>query len=87
MNDYTIEGESVTGGPICPDCHQIIKNMTPPCDCREGKTLIGTCGDCSLWTSRDNEGWGICGKDQSNGQIGTVGFNFGCIHWKEKEKP
>lgn len=49
------------------------------------KSQIGDCAGCAHWKLSDNEGWGVCGKDQSNAEIGTVGFNFGCVHWEKHE--
>ena len=66
------------------DIGKIIDELRTTGDFPEGKTLIGTCGDCLDWSKIDNEGWGVCSKEQSNGQMGTVGYNFGCIHFKEK---
>jgi hypothetical protein len=67
--------------PICGDencqgqdveIREIIKRM--------GKTLIGTCGDCRR-AGPYGAGYIYCEKLHENRLP-----DFGCIHWKEKEK-
>jgi hypothetical protein len=49
----------------------------------EGKTLIGTCGDCGHGkiTKCSAEGWVECTHPK---RLTLMEANDGCIHWKEK---
>lgn len=51
----------------------------------ENLHVIGTCGECEHWVQEDNVGWGSCGNSQKDGELGTVGHTFGCIHFEQKE--
>ncbi len=46
--------------------------------------VVGTCGDCKHWVQEDGVGWGSCGNPQKDGELGTVGHTFGCIHFEGK---
>ena len=58
----------------CADCRKVV----PPTN----KTLIGTCGDCRYWSN----GQTCKSTDQPYYGLPELPEDFGCIHWKEKDK-
>lgn len=53
---------------------------------QEGKTLIGTCGDCRLWEEIKGDEFGNCLEcDRIETSELTTRKHFGCIHWEGKK--
>lgn len=46
--------------------------------------LIKTCIKCQYYEQTGPEGGGECLSPDKDHDLGSINFDFGCIHWKER---